>query len=362
MVETPRKNFRDLKQVESDVSSNEARIKALEDAPLGGSPPHTLDSHSDVTAGAPSIDDALAWDGSVWINDAGFLKDITNENLPDLADVTIAAPADTEVLTYETASSQWKNLPAPAAGPHILDSHTDVSVAGPSTDDVVSWTGASWDNVAGFLKNITGELLGSLSNVSAGAPSTDDVLAWTGATWANVAGYLKNITAEVINSLSDVVITTPLNNEVLTYNTASGDWINQAPAGGGGSSSLGFSGASATVSKGSTDFLGLGTGGVQATEADASYYIPHDATLDNLRVFLSANASNNAGNTVTVRVNSASSVLTVSYGAGVTGLLTDLADPISVSAGDRIDIEVVNTGTGGGTKNIVVETVTFEVS
>jgi hypothetical protein len=36
--------------------------------------------------------------------------------LDGLTDVTIAAPADTQVLTYEASSSQWKNKAAPSGG------------------------------------------------------------------------------------------------------------------------------------------------------------------------------------------------------------------------------------------------------
>lgn len=131
---------------------------------------------------------------------------------------------------------------------------------------------------------------------------------------------------------------------------------------GGQSALLGHSGAGSIVAKGATSFVGLGPGVVTATAANAEYYIPVTGTVENLRVYVSANASNNAGNTVTVFKNGTGTSLLVSYGATATGLLADTSNTVSVVAGDRISIEVVNTGSGGGTKDLVVETISLEVS
>lgn len=131
--------------------------------------------------------------------------------------------------------------------------------------------------------------------------------------------------------------------------------------GGGGSSnaSMGFSGAVAIVAKGATGFLGIGTGSSSGTRANQSFYMSKAGTISLMYVFVSANASNNAGNMVTIMKNGVVQAVTVSYGAGTTGLLSDTSNSFTVTVGDTIDIEVVNTGTGGGTKNIVVETVAF---
>ena len=135
-----------------------------------------------------------------------------------------------------------------------------------------------------------------------------------------------------------------------------------APAVGSGTSAvLGHSGATSIVSKGSTDYIGLGSGGVQGTEANAEFYVPFAGTIKNLRTYVSGNGSNNAGNNITVRKNGGATSLAVTYGAAETGLKSDMSSTVSVNAGDRIAIEVVNTGTGGQ-KNIDLETVTLELA
>jgi len=133
--------------------------------------------------------------------------------------------------------------------------------------------------------------------------------------------------------------------------------------GGGGSDFLGFSGEAATVAKGATEYLGVSGGDAGATEANAAFYAPAACTLQNLRTYVSANASNNAANLITVRLNIAacnSTALQTSYGAGVTGLASDTSGTCTVAAGDRIAFEVVNTGSGGGTRDIVVASISVE--
>jgi hypothetical protein len=65
-------------------------------------------------------------------------------SLPDLDDVTLTAPADGDLLTYDLASGQWVNTAASGGGPHTLDSHTDVDTTGVSTGDVLTYDGADW--------------------------------------------------------------------------------------------------------------------------------------------------------------------------------------------------------------------------
>ena len=131
---------------------------------------------------------------------------------------------------------------------------------------------------------------------------------------------------------------------------------------GGVSDVLGFSGGAATISKGNTDYIGFGSAGVSSTEANQEFYIPIAGTVRNLRVFVSANGSPNAGNNLTIRLNQAATSLTVTYGAGETGLKTDLSNSFGVAVGDTIAIEFVNAGSGGGQQNVVVETVSMELA
>ncbi|RLC86242.1 MAG: hypothetical protein DRJ03_09360 [Chloroflexi bacterium] len=64
-------------------------------------------------------------------------------------DVEITSPSDGEVLTYEAATSKWKNqAPTPAA--HALDDHTDVEISSPSDGEVLTYEAATstWKNAA----------------------------------------------------------------------------------------------------------------------------------------------------------------------------------------------------------------------
>lgn len=140
---------------------------------------------------------------------------------------------------------------------------------------------------------------------------------------------------------------------------ADGTW--SAPGGGGGSYVLGTSGADSTVSKGSTDFIGL-SGGVQATETSADFHVTKAGTMKNLYAYVSANASNNAGNTMTVRLNGVDTALTVTWGASTTGVQSDTVNTVAIVAGDKINFKMVNAASGGGTKNIVLNSIGIEVT
>lgn len=123
---------------------------------------------------------------------------------------------------------------------------------------------------------------------------------------------------------------------------------------------LGFSGAAAAVVKGTIAYLGFGPGSVSVTEADQEFYLPVGGTVKNLRVFVSASTTTSNA-VITIRLNGVNTVLTLTFGAGVTGLLTDLVNSFTVAAGDRIAIQVDNQSAGGGARTITVETVTMEL-
>lgn len=124
---------------------------------------------------------------------------------------------------------------------------------------------------------------------------------------------------------------------------------------------LGFSAAGATVAKFTTRYLGEGSGNVTATIADAEFHVPRAAgTLKNFRVYVSASATD-ANTTVEIYKNGSSTGIIVTYGAGVTGLLTDLVNTVAVVIGDKVLFRVLNgSDGGGGAKDIVIEMISLE--
>ena len=67
-------------------------------------PANALNDLTDVTLTTPQTNDGLVYNGSQWVNAPTFPG-----TLDALTDVTIAAPADKNLLTYSALTSQWLN-------------------------------------------------------------------------------------------------------------------------------------------------------------------------------------------------------------------------------------------------------------
>jgi len=124
--------------------------------------------------------------------------------------VTITAPADRQVLTYDSASSEWINSAVAYA-----------DVTGTPTLATVATTGAYSDlsgtptlGTAAALDVGTSALNVVQLNGSAQLPAVDGSL-------------LTGVVATVaLNDITDVTITTPADRQVLTYDSATSEWIN----------------------------------------------------------------------------------------------------------------------------------------
>lgn len=98
---------------------------------------------------------------------SGAWSFLGSSTLASDTDVAIASPLNNDVLTYETSSSKWKNKPS-TAGSSTLASDTDVVIASPANNDVLTYETSSskWKN-----KPSTGGSFGGLpvysSNVAA---------------------------------------------------------------------------------------------------------------------------------------------------------------------------------------------------
>lgn len=83
------------------------------------------------------------------------------------------------------------------------------------------------------------------------------------------------------------------------------------------------------------------------TETRSQHVWPVAGVLRNWRVLLTAAVDGGTTITFTVRINEAPSAMTLTFNPGDTSL-TYTASDIAIAVGDRLAIETVNTGTGGG--------------
>lgn len=123
--------------------------------------------------------------------------------------------------------------------------------------------------------------------------------------------------------------------------------------------SLGFT-TGATISKSSTLYFGL-TGGNDATENNIEYYLPNDRSGSKLYCYVSASTTS-SDSTITLRHNNAATSVTLTYTAGETGLKSDTVNSESFSAGDTINLEVVNNSSGGGARDLTLQACSLELS
>ena len=84
------------------------------------------------------------------------------------------------------------------------------------------------------------------------------------------------------------------------------------------------------------------TGSIQsANETDVSMVLPFAGTLKNLY----ARTSDTTAGTIVVSLylNGVIQAIAATFGSGIDATVSDLVDTVSVSAGDRISFEVVNS-------------------
>ena len=262
--EDPRRYYNDGDTIIFNTATN-----AFVAGPAGGGGAQTLDQLNDVTAPAPSPDNAVlkfnAGTGQ-WEAEAVAYSELTGvpttfppapHNLDSHTDVTAPAPADNTVLKYNAGTTQWEaeavayseltGVPTqfPPA-PHNLDSHTDVTAPAPADNTVLKYNAGTtqWEAEAVDYSELTGvpttfppapHNLDSHTDVSAPAPADNTVLKYNAGTtqWeAEAVDYseLTNVPTQFnpaphnLDSHTDVNAPTPADNTVLKYNTGTGNW------------------------------------------------------------------------------------------------------------------------------------------
>ena len=147
------------------------------------------------------------------------------------------------------------------------------------------------------------------------------------------------------------------NGTVLTADSGETDGIKWAAA---PAAQLGGSGLSVTVPKATFTNHSPINLAESATEANIQFYVTRVGTIKNLYTYVSVNSTGVDGNTITVRLNGSNQTLQVTYDTGETGSHSNTSASFAVVAGDKISVQISNLGSGGGAKDLTVESITLE--
>ena len=113
---------------------------------------------------------------------AGYFSASTT--LQEMANVTITAAANGEILRYNSTQQIWENKPFDLSTFNISDLvDVDTLNQAPSTGDVLKWNGTKW--VPDTDKTVIVQNLNDLNdvNLSSTAPVGNDLLVYIGSTW-----------------------------------------------------------------------------------------------------------------------------------------------------------------------------------
>lgn len=138
-------------------------------------------------------------------SDFGYPPQYVNIDVSSLRDVDLLGLADGNVLVWNESRELWDV--GVVAGANELNDMTDVTLAGPSNGQVLTYNGALWVNATPTSGN-----LNSITDVVLTAPVSGEVLSYNGVNWVNNA-----IPALAINDLTDVSISSVATNEILAW-------------------------------------------------------------------------------------------------------------------------------------------------
>ena len=179
---------------------------------------------------------SLSWDMGIENNSTGnFIIDTgvspTKFQLSTAGTLTVP----NIVVLEKIVADEFEKADGTPIGVSILNELIDVTIADPTTGQVLKYNGTKWANGVSALNE--------LSDIAIGAfPQSGQVLKYNGTAWVN--GTDSIIT--VLSGLSDVTIASPSSGQVLKYNGTA--WVN-------GTDAAGSTDASTLDSLDSTQFL-----------------------------------------------------------------------------------------------------------
>ena len=292
-----------------------AQLPAVDGSQLTGvTATVALNDITDVTITAAATGEVLRYSGSAWVdaqlaysdlsgaptnvssftNDAGYISDITAENLGDLANVDLTGLANGDVIIYNSTSGKWEANPPPAplateTSVGLIEIATNAeATAGTATDkalvpsNVSSITTAQLDNSAGTMLESANNLsdLGNAAtartNLGLGTAAVENV----GTSAGNVVqlngsaqlpavdgslltGVVADISGASIGDLTDVTITAAATGEVLRYNGSA--WVD---------AQLAYSDLSGTPTLGTAAAEDVGTSAGNVVQLNGSAKLP----------------------------------------------------------------------------------------
>ena len=222
---------------------------------------YSIGNLGNVSNAAPSTNNLLVWNGSIWAPGSVPTNAISLA-LNDISDVSLGTLNTNDYLKWDgsawvDAVIDWTHI---ANKPTILttnDLYTDGDVdthlnrTSAQTNQVLTWSGTdySWTTPATGVS-----VLNDLSDVSSGSPSTGQVLRYNGTNWAassvsfadlsnkptTIAGYgitdafdgaFSSLTgvpgfAEDLGDLGDVTISGVADGHMIKYNSTNSRWEN----------------------------------------------------------------------------------------------------------------------------------------
>jgi len=206
--------------------------------------------------------------------------------LDGLSDVTITTVADRQVLTYDSATSEWINSAVAYADVTGTPSLATVATTGAYSDlsgtptlATVATTGA-YSDLSGL------PTLGTAAALNVGTSALNVVQLDASAKLPAVDGsQLTNLPsgATTLGALTDVTITSAADRQVLTYDAGSSEWINSAVAYADvtGTPTLAtvattgaYSDLSGLPTLGTAAALNVGTSALNLVQLDASARLP----------------------------------------------------------------------------------------
>jgi hypothetical protein len=201
---------------DGDLLVWDAATSSWQNKPFAGARvPIPLGAVGGVDVAAAAAGDVLVYDGvAAWKAQAP-----PDRLLADLADVSIAAPVDGQVL-MRSAAGLWGNHAAPSAPqPSLARSIADVSIAAPRDGFIIARDGRNWVARAPIIPTID-----SLSDASiAGQVAQGDLLVYKQGAW-RAAPYAYTV-YDQLGQLGDVALGAPTAGRALRYSASQAAFV-----------------------------------------------------------------------------------------------------------------------------------------